>query len=199
VSADQRTSRPQDPQAVWRRLDSADLPADGIEVGRIVDAWGVKGWIKIHPHSSAPEALFSSRRWYLVPGSVGLASAYLLRITEAREHGQAVVALAQDISDRDAALALRGASIVVPRSSFPTPAADEYYWVDLLGLEVRNRQGESLGRVADMLTHTAQSVMVLHRDVDGTRRECLIPFVKAFVDEVDLPGRLIRVDWQLDY
>lgn len=198
MSADQRTSRPQDPQAVWRRLDPAELPADGVEVGRIVDAWGVKGWVKIHPHSSAPQALFSSRRWFLVPGVVTPAPVYLLRISEAREHGQAVVAQAQDIGDRDAALALRGASIVVPRSSFPTPGADEYYWVDLLGLEVRNRQGEFMGRVADLLTHTAQSVMVLHREVDGTRRECLIPFVKAFVDEVDLPGRIIRVDWQLD-
>lgn len=199
MSADQRTVRPQDPQAVWRRLDPAELPADGVEVGRIVDAWGVKGWIKIYPHSSAPEALFSSRRWWLVPPAAKPGSAFLLRIIEAREHGQSVVAQAQDIGDRDDAQALRGASIVVPRSSFPTPAPDEYYWVDLLGLEVRNRQGEFLGRVADMLTHTAQSVMVLHRDVDGLRRECLIPFVKAFVDEVDMAGRTIRVDWQLDY
>lgn len=48
-------------------LDAAELPADAIEVGRITDAWGVKGWFKILPYSADPEALLSSKRWFLLP------------------------------------------------------------------------------------------------------------------------------------
>src|SRR5881227_308157 len=39
------------------------FPVDAVEVGRIVDAWGVKGWIKVQPFASDPQALISSRRW----------------------------------------------------------------------------------------------------------------------------------------
>ena len=52
-------------------LEPAELPADAVEVGRIADAWGVKGWFKVLPHSSNPEALFSSKRWYLQPSERG--------------------------------------------------------------------------------------------------------------------------------
>ena len=78
-----------------------DWPADAIEVGRIVDAWGLKGWIKVQPFSADPQALFSSRRWFLLPsekagpvpvstGRAGLPSR--LKITQVKEHGEVVVA-----------------------------------------------------------------------------------------------------------
>lgn len=200
MSADPRTASPAVPAPAWDRLDPAEAPADGVEVGRVADAWGVKGWIKVHPHSSAPEALFSCRRWVLLPaGAPEGGAGYLLRIVEAREHGAAVVARAEGIDDRDLALALRGARVVVPRSSFPTPVADEFYWVDLIGLEVVNREGVALGAVAELMANGPQTVMVLRNEEGGTHRERLIPFVKAFVDEVDLAARRIRVDWQPDY
>ncbi|MBP6781155.1 MAG: ribosome maturation factor RimM, partial [Ottowia sp.] len=46
-------------------LEPAELPADAVEVGRVLDAWGIKGWFKILPYSASPEALFSSKRWFL--------------------------------------------------------------------------------------------------------------------------------------
>ena len=52
-------------------LEAAELPADAIEVGRIADAWGIKGWFKVLPHSADPEALFSSKRWFLMPSERG--------------------------------------------------------------------------------------------------------------------------------
>ena len=87
-------------------LEAADMPADAIEVGRIADAWGVKGWFKVLPHSASPEALFSSKRWYLLPNERGpktFADTVLLRVREAKEHSGAVVAVAQEIEDRAAA------------------------------------------------------------------------------------------------
>lgn len=182
-------------------LETAALPADAIEVGRIADAWGVKGWFKVYPHSAQPEALFSSRRWFLQGPGEG-AKVFLLPVRDAREHSAYVVASSPDVADRTAAESLRGARVFVARSSFPTPAADEYYWVDLIGLPVCNREGVLLGTVKELLTGGPQTTLVLDApapDSDGKPVECLIPFVSAFVDKVDLPGRLITVDWQPDY
>ncbi|AVS75118.1 ribosome maturation factor RimM [Paracidovorax cattleyae] len=185
-------------------LDPADLPADAVEVGRIADAWGVKGWFKVLPYSADPEALFSSKRWYLQPSEKGAKSFFtgtvLLSIRQAREHSDSVVAQAQGVDDRDAAEALRGARIFVPRSSFPTAAEDEYYWVDLIGLEVVNREGVALGTVRELLETGPQTTLVLSFPQDGGKEgERMIPFVSAFVDKVDIAGRRIVVDWQPDY
>lgn len=188
-------------------LEPAVLPADAIEVGRIADAWGVKGWFKVLPHSASPEALFSSRRWYLMPSERGaktFAGTVLLSIKEAKEHSDSVVATAHEVPDRNAAEALKGARIFVARSSFPSAGKDEYYWVDLIGLPVVNREGVSLGEVKELLSAGPQTVLVLEYsepDEMGVSRtlERMIPFVSAFVDSVDLTARRIVVDWQPDY
>ncbi len=183
-------------------LEPAELPADAIEVGRIADAWGIKGWFKVLPHRASPEALFSSKRWYLLPSERGaktFSGAVLLRVREAKEHSSTVVASAHDVDDRSAAEALKGARIFVARSSFPTASADEYYWVDLLGLEVVNREGVVLGCVKELLSTGPQTVLVVEYFEDGKAVERMIPFVSAYVDGVDLPGKKITVDWQADY
>ena len=184
-------------------LEPADLPADAVEVGRIHDAWGIKGWFKVQPHSASPEALFSSRRWYLQPSERAVKPAFagtlLLRVREAKEHSDSVVASAHEVDDREAAEALKGARIFVPRSSFPTPAEDEYYWVDLIGLAVVNREGVALGTVRDLLSTGPQTVLVVGYEAEGKPAERMIPFVSAFVDQVDIAGRRIAVDWQPDY
>jgi 16S rRNA processing protein RimM len=184
--------------------DAAPLPDDAVEVGRIVGAWGVKGWIKVQPHADDPQALFSSKRWYLRPSEGGARRPgaplpAVLRISQAREHGDAVVAGVHDVADRDSAEALRGARIFVPRSSFPTPAADEFYWVDLIGLEVVNRAGEALGRVEGLLETGAHCVLRVRDPAAAEPVERLVPFVDAYVDAVDLVGRRIVVDWGPDY
>lgn len=183
-------------------LEAADLPADAIEVGRIADAWGLKGWFKVLPYSAHPEALFSSRRWYLLPAEKGarnFSGTLKLAVKEAKDHSGTVVATAHDVSDRDAAEALRGARIFVSRASFPTAEKDEYYWVDLIGLDVVNREGVALGRVKELLSTGAQTVLVMDYEQDGKPQERMIPFVAAYVDDVDLAERRIRVDWQPDY
>ncbi|MBN8750698.1 Ribosome maturation factor RimM [Xylophilus ampelinus] len=179
-------------------LEAADLPADAIEVGRIADAWGIKGWFKVLPHSAQPEALFSSKRWFLqAPGDSS--QVFRLPVREAKEHSDCIVAASAEVPDRTAAEALRGARVFVPRSSFPTPGDDEYYWVDLIGLSVVNREGVAMGTVRELMANGPQTTLVLATEQDGKAVERLIPFVAAFVDKVDLAGRLITVDWQADY
>jgi 16S rRNA processing protein RimM len=183
-------------------LEPAELPADAIEVGRIADAWGIKGWFKVLPHSASPEALFSSKRWYLLPTEKGVktfSGTMLLRVREAKEHSGTVVAQAQEVDDRNAAEALKGARIFIPRSSFPTAGTDEFYWVDLIGLAVVNREGVELGRVKELLSTGPQTVLVIEYSEADKPAERMIPFVAAYVDNVDLAAKRITVDWQADY
>jgi 16S rRNA processing protein RimM len=183
-------------------LEPSELPPDAIEVGRIADAWGIKGWFKVLPHSASPEALFSSKRWYLLPAEKGaktFSGTMLLRVREAKEHSGTVVASAHDVDERSAAEALRGARIFIPRSSFPTAGDDEFYWVDLIGLEVVNREAQVLGQVKELISTGPQTVLVIEYSEDGKVLERMIPFVSVYVDSVDLPGKRITVDWQADY
>jgi len=184
---------------------AADLPPDAVEVGRVLGAWGVKGGIKVKAFAADPQALFSTKRWYIQPPELArpaiVGSAVwptLLRVVQAREQGDAVVATVQELEDRDAAEALKGARVFVPRTSFPTPDSGEYYWVDLIGLSVFNRSGAAMGEVVGLI-ETGPHCVLRIQAADAQVPECLVPFVDAYVDAVDLPGRRITVDWEADY
>jgi 16S rRNA processing protein RimM len=180
--------------------DEPAKPEDAVEVGRVIGAWGVKGGIKVLPFSADPKALFSSKRWFLERSEAKPAQVVpaLLRVQNAREQGDTVVATIHDLNDRDAAEKLAGARIFVGRSSFPTPGEDEFYWVDLIGLSVRNREGAELGTVVGLI-ETGPHCVLRIQPADTKADEVMVPFVDAYVDRVDREARLIHVDWQPDY
>jgi len=192
-------------------LTPSSLPDDAVEVGRVLDAWGVKGWLKILPHSNDPEALFAAKSWFLQapdakfrPGFTAFSGTVSLSVDEAKVHSDSVVAKFVGLDDRNAAEALRGARIFLPRSSFPAASKDEYYWVDLIGLKVVNREGVELGLVRDLMATGPNSVLCVEYPIqkeDGSSgsAERMIPFVSVYVDTVDIPGKRITVDWQPDY
>jgi 16S rRNA processing protein RimM len=217
--------------------DGVVWPEDAVEVGRIVDAWGVKGGIKVQPFSSDPQALFCTKKWFLRPaepaqgalarptaGSTSkaapakaptavaikaaaakLAKPRFLQMTQVREQGDIVVGTAEGLQDRNDAEALKGARVYVSRSAFPTPEADEYYWVDLIGLDVVNKEGVALGKVVDLIDTGPQSVLrcVIEGGGEGLApaesTERLIPFVSAYIVSVSLADKRIVADWGLDY
>ena len=192
-------------------LTPSSLPDDAIEVGRILDAWGVNGWVKILPHSTDPEALFAVKSWFLQapdakfrPGFTLFSGTVTLNVDEAKVHSDSVVAKFTGLDDRNAAEALRGARIFLPRSSFPAASKDEYYWVDLIGLKVVNREGVDLGLVRDLMATGPHSVLCVEytaqqEDGSSATAERMIPFVSVYVDAVDIAGKCITVDWQPDY
>jgi 16S rRNA processing protein RimM len=190
------------------------FPADAVEVGRVLDAYGVKGWIKVQAYSSDGDAVFTAKRWFLrassdskaPPRPAGVVAARIpasIKVLAVREHGEGIVAQVEGYVDRNGAESLRGAAIFISRSEFPQSSPDEYYWVDLIGLDVINRQGESLGKVLGLLDTGPHSVLRIAPPglVEPLKpdQERLVPFVGAFVDQVDLAAKQIRVDWGLDY
>lgn len=180
----------------------SERPQDAVEVGIVASAWGVRGWLRVKPHSGDPQALLSAREWLVEPPDRPGPQAPPARLTisAAREHGDGVVAQAREVADRSAAEALKGARVLVPRSSFPAAGPDEFYWVDLIGLDVVNRQGQALGTVVDLIDTGPHCVLrVAPREGAAAAVERLIPFVSAYVDSVSLAERRIVADWGLDY
>lgn len=166
-------------------------------VGYVTGAYGIQGWIRIKPYSADADALLHAKTWWLDKPDF-----HDVEVMQAKNHSGDTVAQLMGVADRNAAEALKGATVQVSRSRFPALADDEFYWVDLIGLAVENLQGESLGQVADLMDNGAHPILRVAPvpAADGTpRQEVLIPFVDQFVKTVDQGGRKITVDWGLDY
>ncbi len=199
-----------------------ELASDAVELGRIGAPWGIKGWFKVQSHSASAEALFSCPNWYLLPAlpqrqarpappAKGawpkLAHCTRISVADIKPHGEHIVALAEGLHNRNPAEALQGARIFVSRADFPPPENGEYYWVDLIGLQVINRQGQDLGRVKDLIATGPQTVLVITPSAaspsaaspSAEAAERLIPFVDAYIDKVDLKAQVISADWLPDY
>jgi 16S rRNA processing protein RimM len=175
------------------------VPGDLTLVGHVTGAYGIAGGIRISPYSPDADALLKAKTWWLdkpVLRSV--------QVRTSRIHSGDVVATLVDVKDRDAAEALKGATISIPRSEFPELPEDEYYWSDLIGMDVVNLQGEALGKVTDMMHNGAQSILRItpvpdQGDASEQAHERLVPFVDQFVRQVDMAGKKITLDWGLDY
>lgn len=192
---------PAAPAAQAAEVPPQDWPEDLLEVGYVLDAWGIRGWVKVAPDAAEPAALLAAPVWWLQgPRLRGAPPRRRLERRLARRHGPSVVALLDGVGDREGAELLKGWTILVRREDFPAPEGDEFYWADLIGCEVVDRAGTALGQVIGLLDSGAQSVLRLRRpqSADDTP-ERLIPFVDAYIVEVDLPGRRIVADWQSDY
>ncbi len=167
-----------------------------IVLGRIVAPFGVQGWLRVHAFGDDPEAWQKMPQWWLAANAEAPAADWKPHRLEAvKLHGDGVVAKLAGIDDRDASEALGSCYIGAPRAALPPTTADEYYWADLIGLELVNMQDQSLGRVKSLIETGANQVLVA---VDG-ERERLVPFVSQVVGKVDVAGRVIRVDWDSDW
>lgn len=169
-------------------------------MGRLLAPYGIKGWVKVRPYTAAPEALLEYKTWWLATtsGAAGAAKGSWtdFRVSEARPHANTLVAELSGLSTREEAMSWRGALVGVPRTKLPKTAKDEYYWAELIGLEVVNRSAQVLGRVIGLLESGAHPVLRVVGD-DGLER--LIPLVPVFLDAIDPAAGRIVVDWQLDY
>ena len=160
-----------------------------VSLGYISGVHGLKGWVKVFSYTDPREAIGDYNQWWLS----GRPEPF--DVLDARRHGKTVIALLEGVSTVEQATALVEQEITVPRSALPPARGEQYYWVDLLGLEVKTTGGLSLGRVDKMIETGANDVMVVRGD-----RERLVPFVFGqYVKQVDVPGGTIEVDWDPDF
>ncbi|HUW50053.1 MAG TPA: ribosome maturation factor RimM [Sulfuricella sp.] len=159
-------------------------------MGRIAAPFGIRGWVKIQSFTEEFDGLLDYPVWHLGRGEQWRKVAVL----ESEVHSKGLVVRLEGCNDRDAAAALKGLEIAVPREALPETGEDEYYWSDLIGLEVVNVQGEVLGKVSELLETGANDVLVVKGE-----REHLLPFIAQVILKVDLKAGRINVDWGADY
>lgn len=160
-------------------------------MGHVSGAFGLRGWVHVVADTEFADSLFDYDTWWL--GRDGQWRAYAFK--EGQLQPKKLGAKLEGVDDRDAAFALKGCQVAIPRSAMPLPDDDEYYWADLVGLAVVNVAGEALG-VVDKLFETGANDVLVVKDGEIER---LLPFVGHVVLKVDLPSRTMTVDWGLDY
>lgn len=176
------------------------IPDDLVLVGYISGAYGLNGWVRIRPYSNEADALLHARTWWLDKPEF-----HDVEVMQSKMHTDDVVAQLMGVADRNAAEALKGTTVQIARSHFPVLSDNEFYWVDLIGLEVENLQGERLGLVRDLMDNGAHPILRVAPKAapeaigPEAAQEMLIPFVDQFVITVDKAAKKITVDWGLDY
>ncbi len=152
-------------------------------IGRVVAPFGRIGEVKVRLETDFPERFASVKRVCLRPAS---GTPALFTVERSRLHkGQALLKLEglESINDADN---WRGAVVQLPRGEAVLLPADSYYAADLVGAEVLTKDGRVLGKLDRILPYPAQDLFQV-----GDK---LIPAVKEFILEVDVPGRRIVVD-----
>lgn len=200
------------------------VPGDLVELGRVTDAYGLQGWVKIQPYSADSSALLHARQWWLRRSHTPLQHAgrkgdlevpWPVKVLKSRTQGSSIVGSLQGVVDRTEAERLRGCTVWVSRAAFPALEDDEYYWVDLIGCMVYGEQDGSsvlLGIVDSVMDNGAHAVLRVKRQVadeqgnlvpllddKGRSIEVLIPFVAAHVHTVDCAGRRLESNWPADF
>ncbi len=168
------------------------MSTEFLNVGHVSGVFGVKGWVKVFSFTQPRENILAYSPWFLRKNN----QVEEIKVTSGQLHGNAVVAELDGVSDRNAALTLMGAEILIKRQQLPRPQFGEYYWTDLVGLSVETDTGVGLGVVDHLLETGANDVLVV---VDG-KKERLVPFLQQHtVLKIDLDQGLIVVDWDPDF
>jgi 16S rRNA processing protein RimM len=163
-------------------------------MARIVGPHGIRGWLRVRSYADPPESLLELRDWQLrLPGG----SIQERRLRDASWDGRWLRVALEGVDDRDAAEALRDAELTLPRASLPATGEREYYRDDLLGFEVINAEGVTLGAVRYFVDAPANDVMVVGA-VDAQAREYWIAATPLHLRRVSLAERRVYVDWPAD-
>jgi 16S rRNA processing protein RimM len=176
-----------------------------VVMGRVVAPYGVYGWLKVIPDTEQMDGLFDYEHWWLGKGDDWRE----MTIETAKIHNDVLVVKLAGVDDRDAAFALKGKQVAVPRAMLPAPPENEYYWSDLIGLQVKNTQDVDLGEIVDVFETGANDVIVVRPQAVKTTANALVekvkvedkllPFIASVVLEVDLENKSVLVDWDADF
>ncbi len=154
-------------------------------MGVITGAHGVRGLVRVKSFTAEPDDIAA---YGPLEDERGERSFRLERVGAAK--GVLLVRL-DGIGDRNAAEALRGVRLYLPRAALPEPGEDEYYHADLIGLAVVLRNGEVLGRVRAVHDYGAGDSLEVERPDGGV---VIVPFTAAIVPEVDIKGGRLVVE-----
>jgi len=165
-----------------------------IILGKVGAVYGIKGWLKVHSFTDDTDAILDYFPWSLKLGN----KTQTVEITDWRKHNKGLIVKVDNIDDRDEAQALVGSEILTSETSLPDLPQGNFYWRDLIGMNVVTTQGYDLGVVSDMMETGANDVLVVKANLkDGfSKKERLIPYIlEQVIESVSIENKQICVDW----
>jgi 16S rRNA processing protein RimM len=181
---------------------STDLTTnDLLVVGRLTSVYGLKGWLKVYSYTDPMENLFDYKSCFVQRQGQWQP----IEIEAGRPHGKGLVLKLRGVDNPEQGAGFTGCDLAVPLSELPKLPANEYYWRQLIGLQVivdHPERGQlTLGRVDHLMETGANDVLVVCGDEHSIdQRERLLPYLPGqVVLEIDLVAQLMRVDWDPDF
>lgn len=162
-----------------------------IPMGYITGAFGILGYTRIKPSTENINALSKYKTLQVLENNTWKS----YQVEKHSLSNEYIQIKFKEINDRDIANKLRGCTVGVWRSELPKANADEFYFVDLIGLQVVNTKNEIIGIIVDVIETGANAVLV----TKGSEQEYLIPFVKSYILDVSFETNTITADWELDF
>jgi len=157
-----------------------------ITIGRIVKTHGIHGRLRIK-YFNEDKSFFSYRK-ILLMDPVGHLESF--DVTDARTHKDSIIIQLKNVDHIGAAERLVGASVLVEKEALPALEEGEYYWTDLIGMEVTTASGERVGEVLDVIPTGGADVFV----VKEGEKEVLVPATEEVIRQVDIASRRMVVD-----
>lgn len=153
-------------------------------VGKVAGHFGVKGWLKVKSFTQPYKNIFTYKTWLIDGQSYSVA--------EFKMHGKQMIVRLEDMRLREQANVVLGKDICVSREQLPEIDEDDYYWCDLIGLQVIDQNEQTIGCVKDIFATGANDVLVV-----GGEKEVLIPYVPdRYIKKVNLQSGVMIVDWE---
>lgn len=163
-----------------------------VTLGVIAGSYGVQGWVKVRSHTEPRDNILRYSPWRVEYKG----KQRDFKVLSGRLQGSVVIARLEGLEVREEAMGLAGAAITVARGRLPSLPKGEYYWTDLIGLEVVNQEGIAFGKITRLFETGANDVVV----TDDGQRERFIPYVLGmYVLEVNLADGRMLVDWDAEF
>ena len=171
--------------------------SDYILLGEISGVSGVKGWIKVFSYTEPRVKITEYKQWFLQKKGEDWRPVKLLN---GRKQGKNIVAQLEGVNSREQAEVLKGTQIAIHADQLEALPDNEYYWKDLIGLNVETTEGFFLGKI-DWIFNTGSNNVLTIKDTSSKEEiERLVPFLMDdVVISIDLKGSLMVVDWDPEF
>jgi 16S rRNA processing protein RimM len=166
--------------------------SDTLVVGKIGAPYGVKGWVKITTFTHEQDGVFTYTPWLLGQEN----KEYV--VDQWRTHNKGLVAKLVGVETRDDAESIKNLDISIKAQQLPQLAGDDFYWRELVGMQVVTEKGYSLGVLKELFETGANDVMLIKANLNDAfgQKERMVPYLlDQVVKQVDREAKTITVDW----
>ncbi|UUM30225.1 ribosome maturation factor RimM [Vibrio japonicus] len=170
------------------------MSSEKIVVGKFGATYGIRGWLKVFSYTDNTESIFDYSPWFIEQGGKWVE----YKVESWKRHNKGLVVKLDGLDVREEAQLMTNFEIFIDPAVLPELPEDEFYWRDLIGMQVVTGNGYDLGTVSDLLETGSNDVLVVKANLKDAfgQKERLIPFLEEqVIKHIDREAQRIEVDW----